>query len=49
MVWLGLEPIVAAWKAQTSPLSYGGTQKDLLFLSQTFPSFINNFIEKVKR
>ena len=25
MVCLGLEPGVAGWKAQTNPLSYGGT------------------------
>ena len=25
MVCLGLEPRVAGWKAQTNPLSYGGT------------------------
>ena len=49
MACLGVKPGAARWKAQTSPLSYGGTQKDLLFLLQTFPSFINNFIEKVKR
>ena len=27
MVCLGLEPGVAGWKAQTNPLSYGGTPK----------------------
>ena len=26
MVCLGLEPGAAEWKAQTNPLSYGGTQ-----------------------
>ena len=25
MVCLGLEPVVAGWKAQTNPLSYSGT------------------------
>ena len=25
MVYLGLEPGAAEWKAQTNPLSYGGT------------------------
>ena len=27
MVCLGLEPGAAGWKAQTNPLSYGGTPK----------------------
>ena len=25
MVWLGLEPMTAGWKAQSNPLIYGGT------------------------
>ena len=29
MVCLGLEPGVAGWKAQTNPLSYGGTPKKM--------------------
>ena len=29
MVYLGLEPGAAGWKAQTNPLSYGGTSKML--------------------
>ena len=33
MVCLGLEPGVAGWKAQTNPLSYGGTPWEE-FLSQ---------------
>ena len=28
MVCLGLEPGAAGWKAQTNPLSYGGTPQD---------------------
>ena len=31
MVCLGLEPGAAGWKAQTNPLSYGGTPRNLLF------------------
>ena len=27
MMCLGLEPGVARWKAQTNPMSYGGTHK----------------------
>ena len=27
MMWLGLEPGAARWKALANPLSYGGTQK----------------------
>ena len=30
MVCLGLEPGVAGWKAQTNPLSYGGTPDDFI-------------------
>ena len=34
MVCLGLEPGAAGWKAQTIPLSYGGTpQANFLFVS----------------
>ena len=33
MVCLGLEPGAAGWKAQTNPLSYGGTPKSLDSLS----------------
>ena len=29
MVCLGLEPGAAGWKAQTNPLSYGGTPYNL--------------------
>ena len=29
MVCLGVEPGVAGWKAQTNPLSYGGTLPSL--------------------
>ena len=32
MVCLGLEPEAAGWKAQTNPLSYGGTQWLKIFL-----------------
>ena len=31
MVCLGLEPEAAGWKAQTNPLSYGGTPSALFF------------------
>ena len=27
MVWLGVKPELAKWKAQTNPLSYGSTRK----------------------
>ena len=30
MVCLGLEPGAAGWKAQTNPLSYGGTPKQVI-------------------
>ena len=30
MACLGVEPGAAEWKAQTNPLSYGGTPKELL-------------------
>ena len=33
MVYLGLEPRAAGWKAQTNPLSYGGTPQELGFQS----------------
>ena len=33
MVYLGLEPRAVGWKAQTNPLSYGGTTMDPLLLS----------------
>ena len=36
MVCLGLEPGAAGWKAQTNPLSYGGTPK----LSNVYLRFI---------
>ena len=31
MVDLGLEPVVAEWKVQTNPLSYGGTPSKIFF------------------
>ena len=31
MVCLGVEPGAAGWKAQTNPLSYGGTPPNSLF------------------
>ena len=34
MVCLGLEPMVAIWKAQTNPLSYGGTPNFKLFKAE---------------
>ena len=33
MVCLGLEPGAAGWKAQTNPLSYGGTPNFFEFLT----------------
>ena len=33
MVCLGLEPGAAGWKAQTNPLSYGGTPCPTIFRS----------------
>ena len=33
MVCLGLEPGGAGWKAQTNPLSYGGTPTLIIFCS----------------
>ena len=47
MVCLGFEPGAAGWKAQTNPLSYGGTtQRSLLLyyiLSFYFPPFDQMF------
>ena len=41
MMCLGLEPGAAGWKAQTNPLSYGGTPKAnlnvLVLFSPIFP------------
>ena len=34
MVCLGFEPRAAGWKAQTDPLSYGGTPKAKICLYQ---------------
>ena len=34
MVCLGLEPRAAGWKAQTNPLSYGGTPKHMTNFNQ---------------
>ena len=34
MVCLGLEPGAAGWKAQTNPLSYGGTPKQQTLLNR---------------
>ena len=43
MVCLGLEPGAAEWKAQTNPLSYGGTQ----FFEQFYSSFGSwSFVKK---
>ena len=39
MVCLGLEPRAAAWKAQTNPLSYGGTPPPLV-------SFFGDLVKK---
>ena len=33
MVCLGLEPWVAGWKAQTNPLSYGGSPYLIYFIN----------------
>ena len=38
MVCLGFEPWAAGWKAQTNPLSYGGTPIRLIFLPKDFKS-----------
>ena len=35
MACLGVEPGAAEWKAQTNPLSYGGTPNLWIFASQT--------------
>ena len=32
MVCLGIEPGAAGWKAQTNPLSYGGTPNRFFFI-----------------
>ena len=32
MVCLGLEPEAAEWKAQTNPLSYGGTPSAIIVI-----------------
>ena len=43
MVCLGIKPGVAGWKAETNPLSYGGTQKEkLCFGENTKCSFCPN-------
>ena len=34
MVWFGLEPTAAEWKAQMNPLSYGGTPRQQEHLRQ---------------
>ena len=36
MACLGVEPGAAGWKAQTNPLSYGGTPIFLHFLQKYF-------------
>ena len=36
MVCLGFEPGAAGWKAQTNPLSYGGTPIRFIFLPKDF-------------
>ena len=35
MVCLGVKPRAAGWKAQTNPLSYGGTSKSILLFDLT--------------
>ena len=42
MVCLGLEPGAAGWKAQTNPLSYGGTPNIILHFHDFQHTFINN-------
>ena len=42
MVCLGLKPGAAEWKAQTNPLSYGGTPKKYYFL----PPWLRKIAEK---
>ena len=46
MVCLGFEPWVAGWKAQTNPLSYGGTPQltVLSFLQELFINFIGGLL-----
>ena len=41
MVCLGLEPRAAAWKAQTNPLSYGGTPLVSFFGDLVQKKFVN--------
>ena len=36
MVCLGLEPRAAGWKAQTNPLSYGGTPQTIVVSEKVF-------------
>ena len=36
MVCLGFEPGAAGWKAQTNPLSYGGTPKRVDICAQLY-------------
>ena len=41
MECLGVEPGAAWWKAQTNPLSYGGTQKPKNLFTQVGLKWIN--------
>ena len=36
MVYLGIEPRAAGWKAPMNPLSYGGTPPSYITLAPTF-------------
>ena len=41
MACLGVEPGAAGWKAQTNPLSYGGTPGSVLYNWRAFITFVN--------
>ena len=47
MVCLGLEPGAAGWKAQTNPLSYGGTPKNGPYFRETIKNC--NKLQKISR
>ena len=46
---LGLEPRVAGWKAQTNPLSYGGTEPGELYLPKLCGFIIFSNLHENKR
>ena len=48
MVCLGLEPGAAGWKAQTNPLSYGGTPKYLSLGNSSKNILTLRFASKLK-